>query len=58
MKVKDLIKLLKTMPPDAEVMVRYEHNDSFNPGSEGYDALWNGGKRVFYCKEDNSVNIQ
>jgi hypothetical protein len=56
MNVKELIKLLKTFPPNAEVMVRHQHDASFNPGPEGYDSLWSDS--VFYSAGDNSVNIE
>lgn len=61
MTVKELVKLLKTFPQDAEVLVRSEHNDSFNPDDSGWDSLWpayQGKERTFYCKADNTVNIQ
>lgn len=58
MKVKELIKLLKTFPQDADVMVRSEHNPNFSPGSEGYDDVWGEGEHIFYCEKDNSVNIE
>jgi len=61
MNVKELIKLLKTFPADAEVLVRHEHDDSYNPDDSGWDSLWpewRSKPRTFYCKADNTVNIQ
>lgn len=56
MTVGELIKELKKYPKNAEVMVRHEHDSSFNPGPEGYDSLWSD--HVFYCEGDNSVNLE
>ena len=58
MTVKELIDLLKTFPKDARILVRVEHDASFNPGDEGYEDVWQNGKSIFHCKKDNSVNIQ
>lgn len=61
MTVKELMKLLKTFPQDAEVLVRRDHNDSYNPDDSQWDSLWpeyRGKQRTFYCAQDNTVNIQ
>ena len=63
MTVKELMKMLKTFPQDAEVLVRREHDDSYNPDDSAWDSLWpddrrTGKSRTFYCKADNTVNIQ
>lgn len=56
MTVAELIRELKKYPKTAEVMVRHEHDSSFNPGAEGYGPLWSD--HVFYCEGDNSVNLE
>jgi hypothetical protein len=53
--VSDLKAALKKAPNNAVVMVRIQHDDSFNPGSEGYEPAWGD---VFYCPDDNSLNIE
>jgi hypothetical protein len=58
MTVKELIKLLKEFPDNAQVLVRKDHDDSYNPGDEGWEAVWSNGKRIFYCDHDNTVNVQ
>lgn len=54
-RVSDLRRALRSVPDDAVVMVRIEHDGSFNPGNEGYEPAWGD---VFYCADDNSLNIE
>lgn len=55
MHVRDLIKALKNVPADAVIMVRVQHDASFNAGTEGYEPAWGN---IFYSPEDNSLNIE
>ena len=53
--VKDLREALKGVPGDAVVMVRIEHDSSYNPGEDGYEPASRGS--VFYSEADNSFNV-
>lgn len=53
--VRDLRRALRDAPDDAVVMVRIDHDCGFNPDSGGYEPAWGD---VFYCPDDNSVNIE
>lgn len=53
--VRDLRRALRDAPDDAVVMVRVDHDCGFNPGDDGYEPAWGD---VFYCSDDNSLNIE
>lgn len=53
-RVTDLRRALKDLPGDAVVMVRVEHDASFNPGDDGWEPAWGD---VVYCERDHSLNI-
>lgn len=53
--VRDLRCALRDAPDDAVVMVRIGHDCGINPGDDGYEPAWGD---VFYCPDDNSLNIE